>query len=312
MGEDETLVQRVGGGRPRGRRGRAFLTVLSGREVGAVYKLGPGESIIGRGTDADVQIVDHGVSRRHAKVVRDLDGTSKIVDLRSTNGTYVNGRRVEVEALREGDRIRIGQSATLDFRYEYADTRETAANEDEEYKSPLDDGLGLLGARRSEQVMRTFERTLAIREETFGESHPAVAAMLDTMATALRERGDLKKALEHQGRALQIYEDRTTAGSEPPEMAHLLTNMGETQLALGTPAQALETFERALRLLEARRAEDVELAPVRFAIARTLALAGREPVRARSLAQLAHEGFSQSTGARDKLGEVERFLDEHD
>ena len=100
MSDEETLVQRLGRREPR-TRGRAFLTVLSGREVGAVHRLGPGESVIGRGVEADVQIIDNGVSRRHAKVVRDLDGTSKIIDLKSTNGTYVNGRRIDVESLRE-------------------------------------------------------------------------------------------------------------------------------------------------------------------------------------------------------------------
>jgi hypothetical protein len=314
MSDDETLVQRVGGRRARGRRGRAFLTVLSGRETGALHKLGPGESVIGRATEADVQIVDHGVSRRHAKIVRDLDGTSKIVDLKSTNGTFVNGRRIEIEVLREGDRIRIGQSATLDFRYDYNDSNTdlpsiAPAPGESSGERPVSRPAFVPQHR---MAVRENERTLAVREESFGPNHPAVAAVLDTLATALREIGDYQGALRHQLRALDIYEQRSTPGTEPPEMAHLLTNMGETQLALGVAADALPTLERALGLLEARRAEDIELAPVRFAIARTLVLVGRKPVRARSLAQLAREGFSQMTGGHPKLVEIEAFLRTHE
>ena len=185
MSDEETLVQRIGRKEPRP-RGRAFLTVLSGREVGAVHKLGPGESVIGRGVEADVQIIDNGVSRRHAKLVRDLDGTSKIIDLKSTNGTYVNGRRIDVESLREGDRIRIGQSATLDFRYEYDGDVESAPAGQQTTTggmANLADTMDSLGrvyrtGKHFESAIKAYERTLEIREDSFGPDHPAVAAIL--------------------------------------------------------------------------------------------------------------------------------------
>ena len=119
MSEDDTIIQRLHGKSGERRRGRAYLTALSGQAVGRVFRLSVGDTTIGRGTSADVRINEDGVSRLHAKIVRELDGTAKIMDLNSTNGTYVNGRRIEIESLREGDRVRVGQSATLDFRYEY-------------------------------------------------------------------------------------------------------------------------------------------------------------------------------------------------
>ena len=61
-------------------------------------------------------------------------------------------------------------------------------------------------------------------------------------------------------------------------------------------------------MLEGRRAEDTELAPVRFAIARTLALAGREPLRAKSLAQLAFDGYLQATDGEKRASEIERWI----
>ena len=104
------------------RKGPAFLTVLTGEHVGTVFELHEGVSTIGRKEDQDVQLIDDGISRNHAKIIREADGSAKLIDLDSTNGTYINGRRIRAEGLREGDRIRVGQSAILDFRYEYRDS----------------------------------------------------------------------------------------------------------------------------------------------------------------------------------------------
>lgn len=310
--DEETLVQRVGGPVPK-RRGRAFLSVLSGREVGRVYKLGPGVSVIGRGADIDVRIIDNGVSRRHAKLVRDLDGTSKLIDLKSTNGTFVNGRRVSVESLREGDRIRIGQSATLDFRFEYVGDPDDdpKPNSEPANRDSLTDAANVARvARRNTAAIEAYERTLAIREESFGTDHPAVAAILDTLGGLLREASRFDEAFERHRRAIEIYETRIDGGPEPPELAHLLTHFGETQLAGGRAAEALATFERSLTMLEGRRADDSELAPVRFAVARALASARREPVRAKSLAQLARDGFDAASDGARQAQDVARWIRE--
>lgn len=306
MGEEDTLVQRVGGPGAKRRRGRAFLTVLSGREVGTTHRLGSGESMIGRGADVDVQIVDEGVSRRHAKIVRDLDGTSKIIDLRSTNGTFVNGKRIDIEALREGDRIRIGASATLDFRYEYLGSLD--GEDADQDARPEPGALRASGGEGNDPSLRELQRTLEIREDSFGADHPAVAAILDTFACKLRAAGQVKEALTRHERAIEIYEKRIAGGPEPPELAHLLASQGETLLLAGQGATALSTFERALEMLEKRAAEESELAPVRFGVARSLSVMGREPLRARTLAQLARDGFVQTTGGGGKADEVDRWL----
>jgi hypothetical protein len=65
-------------------------------------------TVIGRGAEADIKVVDTGVSRRHAEVHLGADGTAEIVDLQSTNGTSVNGARASRAVLSDGDRIAIG------------------------------------------------------------------------------------------------------------------------------------------------------------------------------------------------------------
>jgi hypothetical protein len=70
--------------------------------------------VIGRSDECDVVLVDPGASRRHAEVRREGDEWV-ILDLGSTNGTELNGRRVNRHRLSPGDRILIG-GATLEFR----------------------------------------------------------------------------------------------------------------------------------------------------------------------------------------------------
>lgn len=71
-------------------------------------------TVIGRGAEADVTLHDTGVSRRHAEV-RLVGGLAELVDLQSTNGTSLNGRRVSRAALSDGDRIGVG-ATSLVFR----------------------------------------------------------------------------------------------------------------------------------------------------------------------------------------------------
>ena len=74
--------------------------------------LGP-TVVLGRDESADIILDDGSISRRHCEVRVTHDGprlVTHVRDLRSTNGTFVNGRRVEQTHLHEGDRIGIGAS----------------------------------------------------------------------------------------------------------------------------------------------------------------------------------------------------------
>lgn len=63
---------------------------------------------IGRGFAADIQLEDVSVSRRHA-IVTQRRGVVRILDDRSSNGTFVNGRRITEVELRDGDVIVLGR-----------------------------------------------------------------------------------------------------------------------------------------------------------------------------------------------------------
>jgi hypothetical protein len=81
---------------------------------GTEHKLDKRTVVIGRSKDCDIRVSDPNVSRRHAEV-RQEGTTYWIVDLDSTNGTTVNGRRQKRAKLEHDDRITLG-STELVFR----------------------------------------------------------------------------------------------------------------------------------------------------------------------------------------------------
>ncbi|HYZ27640.1 MAG TPA: DUF3662 and FHA domain-containing protein [Thermoleophilaceae bacterium] len=84
------------------RRGRGYIVAEGKRHMLAGERL-----TIGRSRDSEIVIEDPNVSRQHAEVRKTIEGWM-IVDLGSTNGVKVNGRRVQEEVLRPGDKITLG------------------------------------------------------------------------------------------------------------------------------------------------------------------------------------------------------------
>ncbi|GIJ24394.1 FHA domain-containing protein [Micromonospora lutea] len=85
-----------------------LLTVAAGPMRGQRFRLPRRPQVIGRDPAVDIVVHDPHLSRRHVEIWRTGEGSS-LVDLGSTNGTWVNGLRVtEVIRLSDGDVIRIG------------------------------------------------------------------------------------------------------------------------------------------------------------------------------------------------------------
>ena len=137
----------------------AYLIVLSGRSVGKMYKLPVGEHHLGRSVDAEIRLDDEGVSRLHAKMVRAADGLVELVDLTSTNGTYVNGAKIRTFTLSDGDRIQVGSVTILKFSYQ--DSLEEQFQQ-QLYESATRDPLTQAFNKRSfnEQLERDFSHAL--------------------------------------------------------------------------------------------------------------------------------------------------------
>jgi len=83
------------------------LVVHMADEIIQAQLLRQGHILIGRNKMCDLRLVPHEVSRHHAIVVNSPNGT-ELVDLRSKNGTFVDGRPIKRHPLRDNDAISIG------------------------------------------------------------------------------------------------------------------------------------------------------------------------------------------------------------
>jgi hypothetical protein len=84
---------------------------------GRTYELTGARTVLGRSKHCDLQVPDLNVSRRHAEVRR--EGSAFVLaDLGSTNGTFLNGRRVERAPLEDGDVITLGSTEVVFGRAE--------------------------------------------------------------------------------------------------------------------------------------------------------------------------------------------------
>ena len=87
------------------------LQFASGSQQGQAADVAGDRFLVGRGSDCELTLADGEASRRHALLQPQVDGTVVLEDLGSTNGTFVNGRRISGPVtLRGGERVRIGDT----------------------------------------------------------------------------------------------------------------------------------------------------------------------------------------------------------
>ena len=119
------------------KRNLAYLVVLAGVSAGEMFKLQEDRTVVGRGTKVTLRLNDEGVSREHCAFLRD-GGKILVTDLGSTNGTYVNGIKIDRKELSDGDKIMVGSTTILKFTFhDYLDE----VFQRQMYESALRDGL---------------------------------------------------------------------------------------------------------------------------------------------------------------------------
>lgn len=156
MEEIQRLSQMVGS-----KRRNACALALSGARLGRVYTIEEQPLAIGRTPDCGVHLPEEGVSRRHAQL--EWRGSEVwVVDLQSTNGTFVNGERVSERQLRDGDRVQVGRATLL--RFAWQDELEQQFQQ-HQYDSATRDGLtGVYSKKYLLEALAT-EMAFALRHE---------------------------------------------------------------------------------------------------------------------------------------------------
>lgn len=131
----------------------------------------PGRTTIGRRPDNDVVLRDPTVSGHHA-VIAHIDGAIFIEDLKSTNGTWVGGHRIEKQLLAEGDRLLLGRCEAV-FRA----TAGAAAMAEGDGRDSADAPAGMPHLRLLTGASAGREVPLTNAVTTLGKRGVAVAAI---------------------------------------------------------------------------------------------------------------------------------------
>ena len=130
------------------------------------------ETLIGRRPDADIVVALDGVSRNHAKIVRNSYGYA-VIDLNSTNGTFVNGEQVRDHQLRPGDKISLGIEG-IELLFQPLEDEKTPAPstdiEDASFDELATKPLGIWGGETADKTLRGLASVLPSEESPYAET----------------------------------------------------------------------------------------------------------------------------------------------
>lgn len=132
--------------------GESCFIVFYGEGLGRRYFLNKNEIILGRSDSAHIQVDQDAVSRQHAKVVLQPGLGAKLIDLGSTNGTFVNNQKVAERLLLDGDLVRVGHTI---FKHLTGNNIENKYHEEIYRLTTID---GLTEAYNKRYFLETLER----------------------------------------------------------------------------------------------------------------------------------------------------------
>ena len=234
--------------------------------VGVACPIGRGEVMVGRSLEAVLRLRGDGVSRFHARIGWTEHGALVLSDLGSSNGTYVNGRRVErPESLKDGDRVRFGPQAAFLVRYGGDTGPDTI-----EIRHPThsETTVELLAKRNQARIL------LSRRE--FDSALPLFVEVLDALDAAGHE---------------------SLAASE--DIAELLTEVARCHVGLQAPAEAVPLCRRAAALLLRSSAGNASLVRANFVLGK--ALFAEAPQEARQIVTEAVESLAPGVALRQEI-----------
>lgn len=151
---------------------RAYIVLIHppGSAIGRRTTLENDRYVVGRDEEADVRLDRSSVSRQHAELARDVRGYWLVRDLDSTNGTFVNERRISEVTLADGDQIRFGDVV---YKFLGGTNVESTYHEEIYQMSVLD---SLTGVHNRRYFMDFLERELASAQR---HRNPLTVVMMD-------------------------------------------------------------------------------------------------------------------------------------
>ena len=162
-----------------------------------------------------------------------------------------------------------------------------------------------IGQHRYDDARAAFEKALAIQQRELGPDHRDTGEMLRSLGNAWDGLGDYDRALDHHTRALAIIEK--AMGADHPRTALALYDVAQTRMLRGEADVAVPLIERALAILEAKKTRPLDLADVRWLLARALVQSGGDRERALSLAADAQAAYRERADAKHIVEEIDAW-----
>ena len=161
---------------------------------------------------------------------------------------------------------------------------------------------------RNQEALEHVDRSIEILENGLGAGHPDLATQLNNRGEILNALGRSRDARTSFEKARIIWEREL--GLDNPNLAYALTGIGTSYLSEGDPSNAIVPLERAFKIREAYETDPSRRAETRFALARALWESGRDRLRARALAEQAHDSYAKAE-LKTNVAEVDSWLHLH-
>jgi diguanylate cyclase (GGDEF)-like protein len=220
----------------RGRKSAECLVEIYGARLGRRLVLEHSPTLIGRGIDADVPIGSDAVSRRHA-MIEHRDSGWVVVDLDSTNGTWVNDQPVTEALLASGDNIQVGDTI---FKY-LAGNQLEALYFEEIYRMMVFDGLTGVHNRRA--LLEFLDREVS-RARRHGRNLSVIFVDLDNFKEINDTYGHLAGDLVLK-QVARAFQDRI-------RREELVGRYGGDEFVVVIPESRVEEVERFAEIIKER------------------------------------------------------------
>jgi signal transduction histidine kinase/pSer/pThr/pTyr-binding forkhead associated (FHA) protein len=153
----------------------ASLYVIRGRDNGQHFLLRGSSITIGRDNGNQIQIHDTEVSRYHARIDVTPAKALRLTDLGSSNGTFVNSRKVESQILRSGDRVQVGRTLMI------------FTGGPEPLTPPANDVVNIVGKNESMDLAHIRSSIQTPYESSVSSSSGKVSGVAETLGSVIDE-----------------------------------------------------------------------------------------------------------------------------
>jgi len=177
---------------------------------------------IGRREENDIVVSDLTISRNHAEIIADA-GKFILKDLSSKNGTYLNGKRIEVAEIKNNDIISLDRAGKISFRFEMAE--QYAVISSENFLEHFNRGLALRREKRWDSAAKEFLEAIRLGDKS--------ARPYFNIAVIKFHQGDYEQSIENFQKGLAIEPDNVSAHAD-----------------LGKVYQITEQWEKAIEHLQ--------------------------------------------------------------